>query len=67
MRVLVADRLSESSLDEMRTLGVEVSYILAPIPGENRWKFSADLRELLRLEEIAEKLEAEAMELHREF
>lgn len=26
MRVLVADRLSESSLDEMRTLGVEVSY-----------------------------------------
>ena len=24
MRVLVADRLSESSLDEMRTLGVEV-------------------------------------------
>jgi D-3-phosphoglycerate dehydrogenase len=26
MRVLVADRLSENSLDEMRTLGVEVSY-----------------------------------------
>ncbi len=26
MRVLVADRLSQSSLDEMRTLGVEVSY-----------------------------------------
>jgi D-3-phosphoglycerate dehydrogenase / 2-oxoglutarate reductase len=26
MRVLVADRLSDSSLDEMRTLGVEVSY-----------------------------------------
>ncbi len=26
MRVLIADRLSESSLDEMRTLGVEVSY-----------------------------------------
>jgi D-3-phosphoglycerate dehydrogenase len=26
MRVLVADRLSESSLDEMRTLGVDVSY-----------------------------------------
>jgi D-3-phosphoglycerate dehydrogenase len=26
MRVLVADRLSEHSLDEMRTLGVEVSY-----------------------------------------
>src|SRR5690349_22793185 len=26
MRVLVAERLSESSLDEMRTLGVEVSY-----------------------------------------
>src|SRR5258708_2056876 len=26
MRVLVADRLSESSLDELRTLGVEVSY-----------------------------------------
>lgn len=26
MRVLIADRLSESSLDEMRTLGVEVRY-----------------------------------------
>jgi D-3-phosphoglycerate dehydrogenase len=26
MRVLIADRLSESSLDEMRALGVEVSY-----------------------------------------
>src|SRR3954447_4084223 len=26
MRVLAADRLSESSLDEMRTLGVEVTY-----------------------------------------
>ncbi|HEY3255648.1 MAG TPA: D-3-phosphoglycerate dehydrogenase, partial [Polyangiaceae bacterium] len=26
MRVLAADRLSESSLDEMRTLGVEVIY-----------------------------------------
>ena len=26
MRVLVADRLSEDALDEMRALGVEVSY-----------------------------------------
>ncbi|MDF3069829.1 MAG: D-3-phosphoglycerate dehydrogenase [Polyangiaceae bacterium] len=43
MRVLVADRLSESSLDEMRTLGVEVSYepdldsaeLTARLPGFN--------------------------------
>jgi D-3-phosphoglycerate dehydrogenase len=37
MRVLVADRLSESSLDEMRTLGVEVSYepelVASELPG----------------------------------
>ncbi|HVY26523.1 MAG TPA: phosphoglycerate dehydrogenase [Polyangiaceae bacterium] len=43
MRVLVADRLSENSLDEMRSLGVEVSYqpdlkaaeLPARLPGVN--------------------------------
>jgi transcriptional regulator with XRE-family HTH domain len=58
-------RLNEAT-DLAGVLGVEIDYLLTP-PLTGLSAASQDLRELLRLEEIAEKLEAEAMELHREF
>ena len=57
-------RLNEAT-DLAGVLGVKINYLLTP-PLTGLSAASQDLRELLRLEEIAEKLEAEAEELHRE-
>jgi transcriptional regulator with XRE-family HTH domain len=58
-------RLNEAT-DLAGVLGVEIDYLLTP-PLTGMLAVSKDFRELLRLEEIAERLEAEAMELHREY
>jgi transcriptional regulator with XRE-family HTH domain len=58
-------RLNEVT-DLAGILGVDVDYLLTP-PLTGMLAASQDLRELLRLEEIAEKLEAEALELFQEY
>jgi transcriptional regulator with XRE-family HTH domain len=58
-------RLNEVT-DLAGILGVEVSYLLTP-PLTGLLAVSQDLRELLRLAEIAKQLDAEVTELQREF
>jgi transcriptional regulator with XRE-family HTH domain len=57
-------RLNEVT-DLAGVLGVDVDYLLTP-PLTGMLAASQDLRELLRLGEIAEKLEAEVVELQQE-
>jgi transcriptional regulator with XRE-family HTH domain len=57
-------RLNEVT-DLAGILGVEVSYLLTP-PLTGLMAAAQDLRELLRLQEITEKLDAEVTELQRE-
>jgi transcriptional regulator with XRE-family HTH domain len=58
-------RLNEAT-DLAGVLGVEVGYLLTP-PLTGLTAVSQDLRELLRLEEVAEQLDAEVTALQQEF